>query len=67
MNTRSKTISRKLSSEKKVAKKVVFPSNMITRSMKAKPKYDFTFDFDDSSIEWRRNKTSIGNGLFTYK
>ena len=66
MNTRSKTISKQVSTEVNNAKRIIFPSNMVTRSMKAKPKYDFIFDFDDSSLEWRRNKTSIGNGSYMY-
>ena len=65
MNTRSKTNRKQVSSEKKT-KRIVFPSNMVTRSMNAKPKYDFVFDFDDSSLEWRRNKTSIGSGSYVY-
>ena len=24
-------------------------------------------DFDDASRQWRRNKTSLGNGMFEYK
>ena len=67
MNTRSKTISKQVSLEMKKAKRIIFPSSMVTRSMKAKPKYDFIFDFDDSLLEWRRNKTSIGNGSYVYK
>jgi hypothetical protein len=53
--------------EMKKTKRIVYPSNMVTRSMNAKPRYDFIFDFDDSSLEWRRNKTSIGNGSYVYK
>jgi hypothetical protein len=67
MNTRSKTISKQVSTEMKDKKKIIFPSNMVTRSMNAKPRYDFVFDFDDSSLEWRRNKTSVGNGSYVYK
>ena len=67
MNTRSKTMSRQVSTEMKNTKRIIFPSNMVTRSMKAKPHYDFIFDFDDSSLEWRKNKTSIGNGSYIYK
>ncbi len=66
MNTRSKTAIKQETVDMKITKSIVFPSNMVTRSMNTKPKYDFIFDFDDSSIEWRRNKTSIGNGSYVY-
>ncbi len=66
MNTRSKTASKQEKTDMKNTKRIVFPSNMVTRSMNTKPKYDFVFDFDDSSVEWRRNKTSIGNGSYVY-
>jgi hypothetical protein len=42
----------------------------ITRSMESyerKAKYDFIFDFDDSSLNWKKNKISVGNGSFEYK
>jgi hypothetical protein len=44
-------------------------SNMTTRSMmlyEQNTKYEFIFDFIDSSREWRSNKISIGNGSFEY-
>ena len=44
--------------------------NPITRSMDSyeqKAKYSFIFDFDDSSLNWRKNKISVGNGSFEYK
>ena len=46
---------------------VVARSNVITRSMSNDAKYEFKFDFDDSSREWRKNKINIGNGSFTYR
>lgn len=48
-------------------KVVVQRSNVITRSMSNNMKYEFNFDFDDSSREWRKNKINIGNGSFSYK
>jgi hypothetical protein len=28
--------------------------------------FEFTFDFDQSSIAWKANKRSIGNGSYVY-
>lgn len=62
MKTRSKQI--------KIIKNEQKLSNIVTRSMKCyeqNMKYEFIFDFTDSSLEWRKNKINIGNGLFEYK
>ena len=32
-----------------------------------KPLYDVSIDFDEASLAWRANKTSIGNGEYKYK
>ena len=29
--------------------------------------YDVDIDFDEASKEWRKNKISLGGGLFQYK
>lgn len=31
------------------------------------PKYDFVYDFDEASDEWKKNKISCGNGTYTYR
>lgn len=62
MQTRSRT-THEVESRKK--KKEIVSSSIITRSMESR-KFEFEFDFDDSSLEWRKNKISIGNGSFVY-
>ena len=60
-----KTRSQSKNTQVKRENMIVF-SNIITRSMN-RSKYEFVFDFDDSMSEWRKNKTSTGNGSFMYK
>lgn len=40
---------------------------MKTRSQTSNAQYEVNIDFDESSIEWRKNKKYIGNGEFKYK
>lgn len=39
---------------------------MKTRSQTVKPTYEFIFDFDEASKEWKANKKSIGNSCYKY-
>ena len=41
------------------------PSSPVTRSQTRQSSP--VFDFDDSSREWLRNKTKLGNGVYGYK
>ena len=63
MQTRSKST---CNVESRHHRMVIVSSSIETRSMKSQ-KYSFVFNFEDSSLEWRRNKKSIGNGSFVYK
>lgn len=43
----------------------------VTRNMKKVSEhnatYDVVIDFDDASEEWKKNKISIGNGMYKYQ
>jgi hypothetical protein len=39
---------------------------MITRSQTRKMELIVDIDFDDASIEWKKNKKSIGQGMYMY-
>lgn len=40
---------------------------METRSKSTTRNESVQIDFDEASLEWRKNKKSIGNGMFVYK
>lgn len=40
------------------------PINLI---LLKEPSYSVNIDFDNASKEWRKNKISLGNGMFKYK
>jgi len=40
------------------------PINLI---LLKEPPYSVNIDFDNASNEWRKNKISLGNGMFKYK
>ena len=40
------------------------PINLI---LLKEPPYSVNIDFDESSKAWRKNKISLGNGMFKYK
>ena len=42
------------------------PFNMVLLPEKGK-QYKINIDFDDSSKAWRKNKISLGEGMFKYK
>ena len=51
--------------------KVLFPKetqpfNMVLLPERGK-QYKVNVDFDESSKEWRKNKKSLGEGMFKYK
>ena len=54
-----------LRSGKKYLKPENQPFNLIL--LPQRQIYEVNIDFDDASREWRKNKISLGNGMFKYK
>ena len=44
-----------------------YKMNNVTIPIDKKCLYDVMIDFDEASKSWRKNKISLGNGIFKYK
>ena len=51
---------------KNIFPKETQPFNMVLLPERGK-QYKVNVDFDESSKEWRKNKKSLGEGMFKYK